>query len=90
VSGKTKISLVGKRPFFAIGPLGSRNAALMAFLTDAGIYVRAGCFWNTLEAFKAAVAKTHGTSDYGVEYQNAITMIEWHAHFWTPKAEKAA
>ena len=81
-----KLTLVGDRPFFSIGPIGSRNAALMAFLTDAGVYVRAGCFFDTLEAFEAAVAKTHGkTSNHAEEYHAAIGMIQWHAHHWTPK-----
>ena len=78
-----KLTLIGRRPLFHIGPLGSRCATLYAFLTDAGVYVRTGCFWGTLDAFKAAVVKTHGTSDHATEYQNAITMIEWHAHIWS-------
>jgi hypothetical protein len=88
----TNISLVGKRPYFCVGPLGSRNALLQAFITDAGVYVRAGCFWDTLDEFKAAVVRQHGDNEHGREYAIAISMIEWHAHLWTPtvEAEKAA
>ena len=81
-----KLTLVGYRPFFSIGPIGSRNATLMAFLTDAGVYVRAGCFFDTLEAFEAAVLKTHGTtSNHAEEYHAAIGMIQWHAHHWSKR-----
>ena len=83
-----KITLVGERPFLQLGPLGSRCAYLLAFLTDAGVYVRAGCFWNTLKAFKAAVKKTHGTTIHGKEYGAAIKLIEAHAKLWTPKKVK--
>jgi uncharacterized protein YjbI with pentapeptide repeats len=83
-----KIALVGERPYLAIGPLGSRNAMLQAWLTDAGVYVRAGCFWDTLDKFRAAVKKTHGDSVHGAEYAAAIALIELHAVRWTP--ERAA
>ena len=83
-----KITMVGERPFLQLGPLGSRCAYLLAFLTDAGVYVRAGCFWNTLKAFKAAVKKTHGTTIHGKEYGAAIKLIEAHAKLWTPKKVK--
>ena len=79
-----KLTLVGERPWMQLGPLGSRNATLLAFLTDAGVYVRAGCFWDTLEAFKAAVAKNHGDNKHGQEYGLAVQMIELHAKLWTP------
>ena len=78
-----KLTLVGYRPYFAIGPIGSRNDLLQAFLTDAGVYVKAGCFFDTLDAFEAAVAKTHGTnSNHAEEYHAAIGLIQWHAHHW--------
>jgi uncharacterized protein YjbI with pentapeptide repeats len=85
-----KLTLIGDRPVFVIGPIGSRCAYLTTFLTDAGVYVRAGCFWNTLDAFKAAVAETHGDNNHGREYRAAIALIEAHAELWTPAKEKAA
>jgi len=84
--GKTRITLVGDRPFFTTGPIGSRNAMLQAFLTDAGVYVRAGCFWDTLDEFRKAVAKTHPSGPHAEEYKAAIAAIAWHAHLWMPKA----
>jgi hypothetical protein len=85
-----KPTLIGNRPALVIGPLGSRCAYLTTFMTDAGVYVRAGCFWNTLDAFKAAVAETHGDNNHGREYRAAIALIEAHAELWTPAKEKAA
>ena len=80
-----KLTLVGLRPVLQLGPLGSRCATLLAFLTDAGAYVRAGCFWGALDAFRAAVAETHGAdSVHAQEYAAAIALIEAHARLWMP------
>jgi len=84
-----KLTLVGDRPVLQIGPLGSRCAYLIAYLTDAGVYVRAGCFWGTLAAFKAAVAAKHAGTVHATEYAAACRMIEVHAKLWTPKVGKA-
>ncbi len=83
-----KLTTIGDRPYLTIGPLGSRNDTLMAWLTDAGVYVNAGCFWDTLEKFRAAVDETHGSTVHGHEYRMAIKMIELHADSWTPVAAK--
>jgi hypothetical protein len=85
-----KLTLVGARPFLQIGPFGSRHDYLQAWLTDGGIYVRAGCFWNTLSAFTKAVKETHGTSVHAKEYAAAIAMIKAYAKLWTPKKAKGA
>ena len=80
-----KLLCVGKRPFLTIGPIGSRNAYLQSFLTDKGVYVRAGCFWNTLDKFGEAVIETHGPiGAHAEEYAIAIQMIKMHAKIWTP------
>ena len=83
-----KLQLVGQRPVLSIGPLGSRCATLMAFLTDRAVMVRAGCFWDTLDAFRAAVATTHGDGPHAREYAAAIALIECHAALWAPAAEQ--
>ena len=80
------LSLVGSRPVFVLGPIGSRCDYLTAYLTDAGVYVRAGCFFDTIEAFHAAVVSEHKDNDHGREYTAAIAMIEAHASIWTPVA----
>jgi hypothetical protein len=89
-AGGQKITTIGDRPYLTIGPMGSRSDMLQAWLTDAGVYVRAGCFWNTLAEFKAAVEREHGDSVHGHEYRAAVALIELHAAHWTPKAETQA
>ena len=85
-----KITAIGVRPLLTFSPLGSRADYLQAWLTDGGIYVRAGCFWDTLAKFKSAVKTTHGTTTvHAKEYALAIKLIEAHARMWKPKKEKA-
>ena len=80
-----KLKLRGARPILQIGPLGSRCAYLIAYLTDLGVRVRAGCWFGSLDDFRAAVAATHGNNEHGREYAAAIKMIEAHAAIWKPK-----
>jgi Pentapeptide repeats (8 copies) len=81
--------LIGERPYLQIGPLGSRADYLTAFITDAGVYVRTGCFFGVLEEFRKAVHETHGPSGaHAEEYAAAIAMIESHAKLWTPAEVK--
>ena len=77
-----KLTLVGERPFFQMGPIGSRNDYLLAFLTDKGIHIRAGCFFDTIDKFKAAIIETHGESVHAREYAAAIAMIETQFSAW--------
>ena len=78
--------LIGDRPILQIGPIGSRSDYLIAFVTDQGVLVRAGCFFGSLDEFSSAVDKTHGDSVHGIEYATAIAMIDAHAELWTPAA----
>ena len=67
-----------------LGPIGSRCDYLTAYLTDAGVHVRAGCFFDTIEKFRAAVVAEHADNNHGREYMAAIAMIEAHAGIWAP------
>ena len=83
-----KITAIGVRPLLVLGPLGSRADYLQAWLTDAGVYIRTGCFWDRLAKFKSAVKTTHGTTTvHAKEYALAIKLIEAHARLWTPAKE---
>jgi hypothetical protein len=86
--GKSKC--VGERPIFQLGPLGSRCAYLVAYLTDKGLRIRAGCFFGTLAEFRAKVKATHKATVHGKEYAAAIKLIEVHARMWTPKRKPSA
>lgn len=59
-------------------------------LTDAGIHIRAGCFFGSLDEFRSAVTETHGSSEHGREYAAAIVMIEAHASLFGVDVATAA
>ena len=77
--------LVGARPFFTIGPIGSRSDYLQAFITDKGVMIRAGCFFDTRDQFEEAIAVTHGMNEHGTEYLAALALIDAHTELWAPK-----
>jgi len=77
---------IGLRPYFSIGPIGSRCDYAQLWITDKGSFVKAGCFNGTLDEFAAACITTHGDTDHGKEYAMAVRMFEAHAALWTPKA----
>jgi hypothetical protein len=77
--------LIGTRPLFQCGPIGSRSDYLLSFNTEKGIIIKAGCFTGTIEEFRAAVEKTHGDNDHGKEYAMAMLLIESHFAIWSEK-----
>ena len=62
-------------PIF-IHPIGSRNDTLSFWPTDKGIYVKTGCFWNTLLQFQKAIKTTHGNNAYAKAYRVAINLAK--------------
>ena len=79
--------LIGSRPFFQCGPIGSRSDYLHAFITDAGIKIRAGCFFGSRDEFEFKLDEGHGSNEHGQEYRAALVLIDKHAELWTSKAE---
>ena len=79
--------LIGDRPVFVIGPIGSRCDYLAAYLTDKGVRLRAGCFFGDVETFRSKLEAEHGDNDHAAEYHAALALIEKHAEIWTPKDE---
>ena len=77
--------LKGERPILQIGPIGSRCAYFVAFLTNKGLRLRAGCFFGTREEFEEQLSETHEDNDHSKEYKAALAMIDCHAEIWTPK-----
>ena len=78
--------LIGDRPTFTLGPIGSRCDYFTAYLTDKGIYLRAGCFFGTVAEFIDKLEREHGTNEHAREYRAALALIECHARLWTPDA----
>jgi len=73
----------GPRPFFYFGPIGSDAAELLAFRTDKGIRLQRGCFFGTVDEFKAALNKKHSDNVHSQEYLASLAMIELHFKLWT-------
>ena len=81
-----KEKLVGERPIFQIGPIGSRCAYFVAYITDQGLRFDAGCQRQiTREVFEQRLAYTHGENEHAAEYRAALALIDAHAEIWTPK-----
>jgi hypothetical protein len=77
-----KIKLTGERPVLILGPMGSRCDYLIAYVTRAGIYLRAGGFFGTIEEFKVKLAETHKDNNHAQEYGAALAWVEMHAKLW--------
>lgn len=77
--------LVGDRPFFQCGPIGSRSDYLLSFLTDKGVVIKAGCFTGFIDYFRERVGVVHLDNDHAKEYQTALLLIESHAVLWGVK-----
>ena len=74
--------LTGDRPYFAVGPIGSRQDVLAAFQTEKGVFLRAGCFFGTVEEFNAKLQDEHGDNTHAVEYRAALVLVEAHYAAW--------
>ena len=74
--------LTGDRPYFAVGPIGSRQDVLAAFQTEKGIFLRAGCFFGTVEEFRAKLEGEHGNNVHGKEYGAALVLVAAHYDAW--------
>ena len=74
--------LTGDRPYFAVGPIGSRQDVLAAFLTEKGVFLRAGCFFGTVEASRDKLQGEHGDNIHAVEYRAALVLVEAHYNAW--------
>jgi len=79
--------LIGDRPFMQLGPVGSRSDYLLSFITDKGIYLKAGCFSGSIDEFESALDAEHGSNKHGDEYRAALVLIRKHAEIWTPEVE---
>ena len=76
---KDSVELKAKLSILQCGPVGSRQDYLIIFNTKVGLYVKAGCFLDTLTKFVSAVRETHTGTVYEKEYLNIVKMAK--AHF---------
>jgi hypothetical protein len=77
------LKLINTRPILTIGPIGSRNDIFFAYMTDGGLYVRAGCFFGTDVKFESAVVNTHGDGVHAKEYGAALALARVHYEIWS-------
>ena len=76
--------LVGARPIFQVGPIGSRCAYFTAYLTDNGLRFDAGCQRQiTRETFEERLSAHHCENEHAKEYRAALALIDLHAEIWT-------
>jgi hypothetical protein len=59
-----------------IGPIGSRQSFCTAYATDQGLRFRAGCFFGSSEALRAAVGRKHEGTPHQAEYLDWIELCE--------------
>ena len=79
--------LIGARPVVQVGPIGSRSDWLVAYLTDGGIRIDAGCQRQITRAeFETRLANTHGDDQHAREYRAALAYIDAHAAIWSDAA----
>ena len=81
------LTLIGKRPYFQIGPVGSESRQFIGYLTDKGLRLRAGCFFGTRDEFLVKLERTHNNNEHAQEYRAALALIDEHARIWTPEVE---
>ena len=87
LGGKKK--LIGKRPVFTVGPIGSRSDFFTAYITDKGLFLRAGCFFGAEIEFTTKLGKEHGDNEHAQEYMAALELVRCHARLWTHATEPA-
>ena len=89
--GGANTVLVCDRPYFSIGPIGSRLDSLTLWITEKGPLLKTGCFGpDTFEAFRGNLERDHpAESTHRKEYEAALLMCEAHAALWTPETVEA-
>lgn len=52
-----------------------------------GVYLRGGCFFGSVDKFRAALKDEHGDNEHAQEYTAALELIACHAKLWAPEVE---
>jgi len=84
------LKLSGERPYIQIGPIGSRMDVFQGYVTDKGLYLRAGCFFGTRDEFVAKLDEEHGENEHGREYRAALAAFDLHAELWPAEVAEVA
>jgi len=76
------MTLVGGRPMISIGPIGSGQRTVIAWVTDKGLRIGAGCFFGTREDFIKQLHERHADNAHAQEYLSALAVIDKHFELW--------
>ena len=69
--------ILSSSDYIVIGPIGRRHDYTTFYKTkDLGIWVKCGCFNDSIDDFFEKVKETHGTSKYAKEYFVAIELAK--------------
>ncbi len=71
-----KLILKTNNNVLIIGPIGSRQSYMTAYNTDKGIYVKTGCYFDTVDNFKLSVSKKHKDTKHQHDYLTAIAFVK--------------
>jgi len=77
--------LIGDRPYISVSNIGSRNDTISCFVTDAGVFLKTGCFFGTIDEFESALDVEHDNNDHAQEYRMVVELFKKHAELWSPK-----
>ena len=81
VGGKARISnnayILSNKDYLCIGPMGSRDDYTTFYLDkNRNIYVKCGCFCDTIDKFKDKVIETHKDNEYAKRYLSSISFAK--------------
>ena len=80
---RNKETLIGNRPVFQIGPIGSRCDYLTVYMTNQGLRFDADCQRQITRAvFEKRLAMLHGENKHAQEYHAALAFIDAHHRIW--------
>jgi len=68
--------LYGAKNILSIGPIGSRGDYLFVSKKKNELFVKTGCFYDTLEAFESAVSEKEDGDVFKTEYEQIILFIK--------------
>ena len=70
-----RAEILEQRDLFCVGPQGSRDSMLWAWVKNKEIHIGTGCGDGPISDFERAVRKEHGTNKYAKEYDRSLRWV---------------
>ena len=67
-----EVNIENTTDVLVIGPIGSRERYTTFIKQQDNIYVKCGCFFDTIDNFAKEVTRRHETNNHAINYMNAI------------------